>query len=132
MATLPQNIGFDTEIIISAQPSLTWIIDKTINQVAGMDSGLESVRQAVEIILNVERYRWQIYGNNFGSELDDLIGDSVDYIQSELPRMVTEALTQDDRVTAVDNFTYQRNGDRLAVAFSVHCVFGTFAEGVVI
>ena len=72
MATLPENIGFDTTFILAAQPSLTWVIDKTINQVVGMDSGLESVRQAVEIILNVERYRWQIYSNNFGVEFHNL------------------------------------------------------------
>ena len=133
MATLPENIGFDTTFILAAQPSLTWIIDKTINQVVGMDSGLESVRQAVEIILNAERYRWQIYSNNFGIELDDLIGESEDYIQSELPRMVSDALMQDNRVTAVDDFAFSRNGsDAMTVSFSVHCVYGTLPEEVTI
>ena len=133
MATLPENIGFDTTFILAAQPSLTWVIDKTINQVVGMDSGLESVRQAVEIILNVERYRWQIYSNNFGVEFDELIGESEDYIRSEFPRMVTDALRQDNRVTDIDNFVFLRTGsDSMTVSFSVHCVYGEIPEEVVI
>lgn len=133
MATLPENIGFDTTFILAAQPSLTWVIDKTINQVVGMDSGLESVRQAVEIILNVERYRWQIYSNNFGVEFDELVGESEDYIRSEFPRMVADALRQDNRVTDVDSFVFTRTGsDSMTISFAVHCVYGDIPEEVVI
>ena len=74
MATLPESAGFGTELVLASQPSLTWLIDKEQNQVSRMDEGLEAVRQAVEIALSVERFRWQIYSTNFGAELDDLIG----------------------------------------------------------
>ena len=32
------------------------------------------MRQAVEIILQNERFRWQIYSSDFGSELENLVG----------------------------------------------------------
>ena len=94
MATLPDVIGFATDIVVAAQPSKTWIIDRDAMQVSRMDSGLESVRQAVEIALNVERYKWTIYDANFGSELDGLAGEDEAYIIAELPRMVINTFKQ--------------------------------------
>lgn len=130
MATLPEVAGFDTDIVIAAQPSKTWIIDRNTLQVAYMDEGLEAVRQAVEIALNVERFRWQIYNTNFGAELNDLVGDDEAYIEAELPRMVEDALSPDNRVVSVDNYAFSRSGDALAVSFSVHTVFGDLEEEV--
>lgn len=130
MATLPEVAGFDTDIVIAAQPSKTWIIDRNTLQVAYMDEGLEAVRQAVEIALNIERFRWQIYNTNFGAELNDLVGDDEAYIEAELPRMVEDALSPDNRVVSVDNYTFSRRGDALTVSFSVHTVFGDLEEEV--
>lgn len=130
MATLPEVAGFDTDIVIAAQPSKTWIIDRNTMQVAYMDEGLEAVRQAVEIALNVERFQWQIYNTNFGAELSELVGDDEAYIEAELPRMVEDALSPDNRVVSVDNYTFSRSGDALAVSFSVHTVFGDLEEEV--
>lgn len=132
MATLPEVIGFDTDITIASQPSKTWIIDKTQNQVSRMDNGLESVRQAVEIALNVERFRWQIYNTDFGSELEGLIGEDEAYITSEFPRIVTDALSVDSRVVSIDNWNFTRNGTTMTVSFSVHTVFGDFPQEVYI
>ena len=130
MATLPEVAGFDTDIVIAAQPSKTWSIDRNTWQVAYMDEGLEAVRQAVEIALNVERFRWQIYNTNFGAELNDLVGDDEAYIEAELPRMVEDALSPDNRVVSVDNYAFSRRGDALSVSFSVHTVFGDLEEEV--
>lgn len=130
MATLP-DIGFSTGIVITAQPSKTWIIDRDAMQVSRMDEGLESVRQAVEIALNVERYRWTIYDANFGSELDGLAGEDEAYIIAELPRMVEDALSPDSRVIAVDNYVFTRlDTTSMRVTFTVHTVYGDIQEGV--
>lgn len=129
MATLP-DIGFATDIVIAAQPSKTWIIDRDTMQVAYMDSGLEAVRQAVEIALNVERYRWTIYSANFGTELDGLVGEDEAYIVAELPRLVADALSPDSRIVDIDNYVFTRNGDSMTVTFTVHTVYGDIVEGV--
>lgn len=130
--TLPDIIGFDTEIQLTSRPSRTWIIDRDTMQVGYMDEGLESVRQAVEIALNVERFRWQIYNTNFGNELNELIGDDADYIQSEFPRMVDDALSIDDRVIDTADYVFSVNGDAMAVSFTVNTVFGALAEEMVL
>lgn len=129
MATLPESAGFGTELVLASQPSLTWLIDKEQNQVSRMDEGLEAVRQAVEIALSVERFRWQIYSTNFGAELDDLVGEDEAYIVSELPRLIEEALSTDDRIRAVDDFSFSRtDGNSMTVTFAVHTVFGDISE----
>ena len=130
--TLPDIIGFDTDIQITSRPSRTWIIDRDTMQVGYMDEGLESVRQAVEIALNVERFRWQIYNTNSGNELNELIGDDADYIQSEFPRMVDDALSVDDRVIDTADYVFSVNGDAMSVSFTVNTVFGALAEEMVL
>ena len=129
MATLPESAGFGTELVLASQPSLTWLIDKEQNQVSRMDEGLDAVRQAVEIALSVERFRWQIYSTNFGAELDGLVGEDEAYIVSELPRLIEEALSTDDRIRAVDGFSFSRTDENsMTVTFAVHTVFGDISE----
>lgn len=48
-------------VVFQDQPSLTWIADPVTHRIRGRGDGWEAVRQAVEIILHVERFRWQIY-----------------------------------------------------------------------
>lgn len=129
MATLPEVIGFDTDIVIASQPSKTWIIDRNTMQVACMDDGLEAVRQAVEIALDVERFRWTIYSANFGSELDELVGQDEALITAEIPRLVEGALSQDDRIVQVEDYVFTRTGpDSMHVSFTVHTVYGDLIE----
>lgn len=129
MATLPEVIGFDTDIVIASQPSKTWIIDRNTMQVACMDDGLEAVRQAVEIALDVERFRWTIYSTNFGSELDELVGQDEALITAEIPRLVEGALSQDDRVVQVEDYVFTRTGpDSMHVSFTVRTVYGDLIE----
>ena len=131
MATLPEVIGFDTDIVVASQPSKTWIVDRSTMQVIRMDEGLEAVRQAVEIALNVERYKWTIYSANFGSELDGLVGEDEAYIVAELPRLIEDALSPDSRVVGVDGYSFERTGlNSLSVSFTVHTVYGDIVEGV--
>lgn len=129
MATLPEVIGFDTDIVVASQPSKTWIIDRNTMQVSSMDKGLDAVRQAVEIALNVERYKWTIYSTNFGSELNDLVGEDEAYIIAEIPRLVEGALSPDSRVVSVDNYVYQKTDtNSMTVSFTVHTVYGDLVE----
>ena len=130
--TLPDIIGFDTDIQLTSRPSRTWIIDRNTMQVGYMDEGLEAVRQAVEIALNVERFQWQIYNTNFGNELEELVGDDSDYIQSELPRMVNDALSVDDRVIDTADYVFSVNGDSMTVSFTVNTVYGQLTEELLI
>ncbi len=132
MATLPENVGFDTEIEYVSQPSKSWLINRQTMRVQCGTDDLPSVKQAVDVILNTKRFEWQIYSSNLGTELETLIGENASYIESEFPRMVEEALLVDDRITEVNDFTYTISGDTMTWTFTVVTVFGAFSEAITI
>ena len=77
MATLPTSTqDLSAGVRFEEQPSRTWYINKETNRIQGECDGLEAVRQAVEIILNVERFRWQIYSPYSGMQWEGLIARS--------------------------------------------------------
>lgn len=124
MPTLPQGITLQSTITAQRQPSLTWRINQETNRIEGTADGLEAVRQAVEIILNVERFRWQIYRPYSGVQWEGLIGQNPGYVASELHRRVAEALQMDDRVRGVSNFAYSIAGNSLTASLTVNTVYG--------
>lgn len=126
MAVLPEsNINLSNGVEFVQQPSLTWYINKSTNRIQGNTDGLEAVRQAVEIILNVERFRWQIYSPNSGMQWEGLIGQDPGYVASELQRRITDALSVDDRVRGTSNFSYTVDGNSLEASFTVNTVYGS-------
>ena len=128
MAELPT--GAMPEVTVLQQPGRTWDIDKTTNRILGECDDWLAVRQAVEIILNVERFRWQSYRPYSGMQWEGLIGQDSGYVALELQRRITEALTMDDRVRGISNFTYTVTGDQLSASLTVNTVFGEYETSV--
>ena len=126
MPTLPDNsINLVYGVQFQRQPSLTWKIDKESQRIIGMVQGLEAVRQAVEIILNTERFRWQIYQPYSGMMWNGLIGQDPGYVSSELQRRIKDALLMDDRVTGISDFQYTvNNSNILSASLTVNTVYG--------
>lgn len=126
MGTLPTTgenldlIGFELE----EQPSYTHKLDIEGQRVAGMTDKREALRQAVYLILNVERYAYPIYSRNYGSELVDLIGQPMDYAMSEMKRRITDALMQDDRITSLDGWEFETGRNWVTARFTVHTIYG--------
>jgi len=112
------------------QPSLTWKIDFNKKRIAGMTDGLDAVRQAVFCILQTERFEYVIYSFNYGHELKTLIGRSPGYVESEVERMITEALTQDDRIIGIEGLQLEQSGDNLLAQFNVLSSVGRFEQEV--
>ena len=125
MPTLPTaSIDLSAGVSFVSQPSRTWYINKEINRIQGECDGWQSVRQAVEVILNVERFRWQIYSPYSGMQWDGLIGQDPGYVASELQRRITDALLMDDRVRGISDFSYTVEGNTLRASLTVNTVYG--------
>lgn len=125
MPTLPTaSIDLSAGVTFVSQPSRTWYINKETNRIQGECDGWQSVRQAVEIILNVERFRWQIYSHYSGMQWDGLIGQDPGYVASELQRRITDALLMDDRVRGISDFSYTVEGNTLRASLTVNTVYG--------
>ncbi len=111
-------------VVFQDQPSLTWIADPVTHRIRGRGDGWEAVRQAVEIILHVERFRWQIYTPNFGTDYDGLLGTEPGYAASELQRRLEDAFLPDSRILGIKDFRWTFSGVSLTASFTVPTVFG--------
>ena len=115
---------------VETQPSLTYALDIESGRIRGMVDNLESLKQAVYLILSTERYAHLIYSWNSGVELAELIGRPQEYALPEIKRCITEALLQDDRITAVDGFEFETGKKAVHATFTVHTIFGDFESEV--
>ena len=87
---------------------------------------VEALKVWIEKALRTARYRWPIYTFNYGNELEDIIGLDIPraVLESEVQRVIREALIYDDRIEEVQDFVIERGGDWLKVAFTVVTVLG--------
>ncbi len=131
MATLPtSSIELAPGVTIVTQPSVTWNIDRETNRIRGEADGLDAVKQAVDIILHTERFRWQIYSPYSGMEWDGLIGQDPGYVAAALQRRIRGALLMDDRIRGVTGYEYKMDGSRLHASLTVETVYGDFQTNV--
>ena len=122
-----------TDVEVETQPSKTYKMHIEENIINGDCDGQEAMKQAIYKILNTERYQYIIYSWNYGIELEDLYGEPITYVIPELQRRIEEALLQDDRITAVDDFEFDtsKKGE-VTATFLAHTIFGDIeAEKVV-
>lgn len=89
-------------------------------------SGLDAVKQWAYIVLLTERYFYPQYTWDHGSELQTLIGQNYDedYIQSEVQRMIEDALMVSDDVLGIDDVICIMDKDKLTVTFTINTVYG--------
>lgn len=119
------NTVLSTTLVIEEQSTKTHKLDVENNILNGFCDELDAMRQCVYKTLNTERYQNIMYSWNYGVEFDDLFGEPIDYVISELQRRITEALVQDDRIQSVDDFEYQIiDRKTVSLTFVVHTVFG--------
>ena len=104
--------------------SRTWKLNTGAGTIAGTADEKDAMIQAIYLILSTERYQYLIYGWDYGIETGDLIGRPPDYVQSELKRRIREALMWDDRVTAVDGFSFTVSHNQVRCTFTVSTIFG--------
>lgn len=112
--------------------SKTYALDIDRGRIGGMIDGLDAVRQFVRKTLATARYRFMVYGEEYGCEAEDLIGANLPdpLLETEIPRVIREALIYDDRIYDVTGFELQRMGDAMYVTFTVETVAGVLDEGV--
>lgn len=130
---IPNNDDLQADFEIDEQPTYTHKLNIPNDRVIGYIDHLEAMKQAIYLILNIERYEYLIYSWNYGVELVDLIGQPIPFVLPEIERRIKEALLQDDRIESVYNFEFERIGkDKVHTIFEVDTIFGTVnAEKVV-
>lgn len=85
----------------------------------------EALRIWIYKALKTARYRYTAYTDDYGSEIDDLIGASraLEVLKLELQRVIVEALIYNPYIVAVHDFEFEKNGSGLHVKFTVDTVY---------
>lgn len=121
----------DEEII--DEPTKTYRVFN--NRIAGNTNDLEAVAQAIDKILNTERFAYPIYSDNYGIEFETIIGQDYDLVNAEIERIVTEALSADERVIDIADLKLEKIADQkdsATLLFTVNTVYGQLNyEGVI-
>lgn len=121
---IPNIVERIEDFTLEAQTGRTYRLDIVNGRISGMTDGLDAVRQAVYMMLNIERYKYAIYSWNYGIELSELIGKRKGYVIPELERRITGTIMTDDRVYSVSSFSFEWDKQKCYVSFTVKTELG--------
>ena len=112
------------------QPSRTYRLDFERGRIfaGGNCDGMDAIRQFIKKALLTPRFHCLIYDNQYGSELKQTIiaGDTTrEFIETELPRLVKDALLVDTRILDLHGFTISFEGEAALIQFTADTIFGT-------
>lgn len=128
-------MALDVEIPINeietdaVAPSKTYFLDLDNGRIIGKIDGLEAVKQAVRKAVITSRYKNLIYDGDYGSQVKDMIYDeksTPELIETALPELIKDALSQDTRILNVYDFNFSFEKDKAFISFSVDTIYGGF------
>lgn len=122
------KIEISADVTVREQPTKTYKMELYKgNYILGFVDSQKAMEQAIYKIIRTERYKYIVYSWNYGIELEDLFGMPVEYCIVELERRISEALLQDNRITAVHSFEFDTEKERgtvLIKKFIAETLFG--------
>ncbi|MDR0915011.1 MAG: DUF2634 domain-containing protein [Oscillospiraceae bacterium] len=108
-----------------AQPSYTYRLNLQTNRLHGNIDNLEAATQAIEKIFLTERFAYVIYPQEYGVELESLIGQDNEFVKLVLQSRILEAIREDDRVVDILKFEItQKDKETLLANIQISTIFG--------
>ena len=105
-------------------PNRTYQLNVKNNRISGMCDDHTALEQPVYKILNTELGEDVIYEDDYGLEKQDLFGEDLVYIESEIQVRIQEAVLSDERFSKVDDFNIESRGGKMLVSFVVYTAEG--------
>ena len=122
---IPNTIYTQTEEAEYQYASNTYKLDLTTKRISGKIDDKDSVVQAANKILNTERYAYEIYSADYGTEIESLISKNKDFVNSVLEQRIKDALRVDDRIINIKNFTISNvDSDSIYAEFYIETTYG--------
>lgn len=109
------------------KPTRTYRLDLDSGRIIGTVDGLEAVNQAIRKAIITARYKCLIYDSDYGGELKDMIYDKAstsELIETALPELIRDALSQDTRILDVNDFEFRFSHDEAFISFRADTIFG--------
>ena len=133
MALAPEiDLNVTTPTIDQIETSNTYNLDFNTGRIIGKVDKIEALQQFVEKALITARNKFIIYSDQYGSEVDSVLstGGSEELLQTELTRIITEALVYDERILSVRDFIFDFQNDEGFATFTVDTIFGEVEGGI--
>ena len=102
------------------------------NTLVGTIDAKDALMQTVAHILQTERYAFRAYDFNYGVELESVVGIDRDLLTEVLTSRITDALSVDDRISEIKDFSFIFERDTLHITFLVVSIFGDLTGGLTI
>lgn len=105
------------------------------NRLVGTIDNIESYMQAINLITNVERFKYISMSDNIGVELEDYYGLSGDLLELHLASTIVDAIKADDRTKSIDSVKLTKvSRNTYDLEIYIDTIFGdiTFKKEVVI
>lgn len=114
-----------TELVETSYPSRTYRLDTKAGRIMGFVDEYDAIVQLVYKTILTERYSYVIYSDNYGSEIESLIGQDPDFVKASLRANIEDSLTSDDRIISITDFVIDdTNLDAMTVSFTVNSMYG--------
>ena len=111
----------------ATMPSLTYGLDRRSGHIRRRIDGADALQQSIYKRLLTEAAVFPIYSEGYGLRFLDLVAQERGVIESELRRRIEETLLRDDRIAAVADFSFVREGEALVAGFRVTAKDGATA-----
>lgn len=138
MALSPLQSPEDRAVIVSTDdsvsPSTTYVLDFTSGSIGGIIDGRAALEQFIQKAIITARYRFLVYDDEYGCDVDELIGQDLpqELFETEISYAIKDALIHDERVRDVSDFAIRKEGDSVYVSFNVSTVEGLIRSEVTI
>ena len=109
------------------KPSLTYKLDLDKGRIVGTVDGLEAVNQAIRKAIITPLFKFLIYDNQYGSEIEATVIDkdaTPELIEAVIPGFVKDALKPDTRILKVYDFAFEFKGEGAYIFFRADTIFG--------
>ena len=116
-----------TPVIEEEKEPTDYEIDFNTGRLTGkIITGLDAIIQWVRIVLSTDRYYYPQYSWSHGSDLSSLIGQNYDqdYIESEVKRMIEDAIMVDDNILGISDLECSFVKDKLTIQFKIETIYG--------
>ena len=101
-------------------PNKTYKMDLVNKCIVGTCDDEEALCQAIYKILNTELGQDLIYGDDYGLEKQDLYGNDLIFVESEIKVRIREAILADDRFSEVGDFNTTTENGKMILSFTAY------------
>lgn len=109
-------------------PDKTYRLDYENKTISGMIDGDEAKKQAIRKMTMTEQEEHIIYGLLYGTMLEDLIGEDMLFVQSEIKARIEEGVLSDERFESVDFTDEKIQKNKLILSLAITTTEGENIE----